>query len=80
MWLLTNRTAYAAERNWVRDELPVGMRVGPDLKQLRVFGDQRANAPLVGGERVGLLNLVPEGAIAFTLRSVRFEAVEELSA
>ena len=74
-WLPRRPLAGTYDAAWVETKKPLL----PDDYDARFAlcspEDQRPKVPLVGGERVGLLNVVPEGTVAFTLPQLRFEVV-----
>lgn len=74
-WLPRRKLAGTYDARWVETKKPLLPDDYDPAFALCAPVDQRPAAPLVGGERIGLLNLSPEGTLVLALPRIQLELV-----
>ncbi len=69
-WLPRRRYAGTYDSKWVQTKSPLLADDYDARHALSAPEDQRTEAPLIGGERIGVLNMSPDGSLVFELPRV----------
>lgn len=79
-WIPRRTLAGTYDARWIEHKRPFLPDDYDDLHACCAPADQRLRTPLVGGEQIGLLNMSPDGTLAFQIPRASFEFTSSFGA